>query len=800
MMWIYFSVTMALASLAGCHLVNWLPWTEQAKRSRIDVAAGIAAAPFLVGIGAVMALSVFPGATHASHIAVVFAWLGVLGFLGPWAPKRGVVVRAPSPFDTLEKIALSLLACITLGLLINALLLPLAQNDALEYATVGRELFHARSLDIYPLLNAETNRSGFYAPWTHPPLYVSLIYFTHLLQADADTPGLMRLIAPWCALSSALLVMAMGSVMNRRTGFLAALLFLFTPLFFFGADAALIDALPVLGCSLMLAVLFGLEKKSARSAVGQGVIIGLALWTHSQAILLVPLMLAGIALNHGLKHWRKISLQGAIMLVTALLIACAPYLRNLDIFGALISDTPQIFAIDSLHWKDYFAYNRGIVSLSAKIQYGLFKGLFALEAYGVIFWLMLAGIIYYFRSSLSLGRLVSCWWDSEKIPSPHLVYLCVILMLIYMLGVLVSIALDIDLMIRNERYMMTILPFAALVSAWFVERVFSGFVFAKRSFLMRLMIIVALMMPLQFALMMGFRFLSYEIRISDIWQSHETILLRNPDYAAIAAMREHTHQNALILSLRPADMYYAQRKMLSYLDPRLLGFYREQDARKALKILHDLGVTYVHVPNYSFPVFYHGALMPILASTTLSKLIVDGNGHQLYALQSDKKYLRPISITNTGWIQARDWIIGGRKGLLSVRLYKNRFDLRQVSSSKVPLNLFQRDFSTSLISPYITLTSKHHLASEYRLDAHLKGEGMVELYVQQFNEKKDLLRTNRKRSLLIGGMILSKERKNQSNEFIRRFRLHPDTKFIKITAEHYGNSNVKLQHLLLSGS
>lgn len=671
---------------------------------------------------------------------------------------------------------------------INAIILPLTQNDALEYAIVGRELYHLRDLAIYPLLNSKTNLSGFYGPWTHPPLYVSLIYVSHLLQGSADNPALMRLIAPWCALLCTGVVFALGNMISRRSGLIAALFFLTTPLLFLGADSGLIDALPVLGAAWMVAALIGFTGKPWRMGAAQGVMIGMALWTHSSAILLVPLACAGITLLHGIKQWRSILPQMATMFIFVGFISAWPYLRNLEIFGSLISDNPEVFALASLDWKDYFAYNRGISTLTSKIQYGLFKGLFAIEAYGIIFWLMTLGIIYYFRRILPLKYTMRCWLDVRQVPQPVIVYVCIFLVLAYLVGVIVSMALDIDLMIRNERYMLMILPMVAIISAWFFDAMLAQWWRYKRRgsrYGVVLILGTGVIITSQLTLFLLYRLLAVSDYAHDFSKKNETIALNQSEYASVDYLKKHTPKDSMVLAMRPADMYYARRRMVSYLDPSVIPFYKEKKPEKALQILENLGITHVQMTDYMLPPVYRTALMEILANPAYTSLIYSYDGRQIYALKpyrSERLNTVSMDIREIPWISQTQWLVGGRQALLRIPItHKVSQDFPSLSES--PWGLFQRDFSKRLISESVPIPFHK---TQGALNASFSGYGAIDIRMAYENSES---------SVLLGKITLTDEG-NQS--FMRRFEIPSDARKLRIIIEHYGNSYLSAEGMALA--
>lgn len=832
--WLYFLLVVLVSSAASCALMRRLPWNQAAREAYLDRFTGLALAPLLLGLCAILVLGFLPGASHGTHIIAIVSLLVGMTVIGRTGGQPLFPLRKLATLSDIEKTCVLLLCLIVLGLLTNALIIPLTQNDALEYATVGRELYAVRALNAYPLLNPETDVSGFYGPWTHPPLYVALIYVTHLLQGNADAPTLMRLIAPWCAIMCTGLVFALGNLVNFRTALLSSLVFLLTPLFFLGADSGLIDALPVLGSALMLAVLLGFTGKPTLVGALQGVVLGLTLWTHSQAILLIPLMIAGIALLYGVKHWRAALPQIIIMITITMVVASWPYLRNLELFGTLISDTPKVFALEQLGWKDYFAYNRGINTMTAKIQYGLFKGLSALEAYSLTFWVMLAGIVYYFTRVLPLRSVWSVWMDAREMPQPKAVYCAIFLVGAYLLGVLLSIIVDVDLMIRNERYMLMILPMAALIAGWFLHQVLSYMSQQKhgimRSFIIYAIICGTLAYIGELGLFMVYRFSVNDINWSDMMKKNETILLQTSGYGSLKYLREETPEDTLVLSMRPADMYYAKRRMISYLDPRLVPFYSEKDPAKAVRLLKGLGIRYVQVSDYFLPPLYNSALMEILARPDLSSLVFDNidpdnfSRGQLYQKRLVINMLRknqfnhiyeltPEKSTTAGgrinfaqphypWIEFKSWVIGGRKPFLNIMNITRDFK-GPVSKLDLPLKLFQRGRLNTIAVGSLELMDGMNIPKdlirisdqkEYVADIELKGEGNVAFWIIQYDANGQALRYDRTHiggeKVLIGDYVLSKTAPQK--RFLRRIPTLPEAHYLQVGIEHAGNSWIKV--------
>lgn len=785
---------LTLASASGGALASFLPWHEGARRARLPLYWGLGFAPLLLGLATVAALAALPGATHGVHIAFAMALLAlpVLAAV-PQQRWRLLSVEVPRESGWMERVLLALLLAWWTVLLVNALFLPLLQNDALEYTIVGRALFESRSLADYPQVRPDAGSSGFFGPWTHPPLYVALIYLSNAVQGHADAPGLMRLWAPWALIAATGVVYGLGAMASRTAGLLAALLLLSTPLLFLGADSALIDSLPVLGLLLAAGALFGMDGPSLRRGAGVGAALGLALWTHSQALLFVPLVgavLAGALLlaPAGQRVPGARLLEGSMALGLAALIACWPYLRNLAIFGSLISDNPVVFALPEQSWPDYFRIGRGVDHWPAIVQYGWFKGWFALEAFGFVFWIMLGGLALF-------------GWRRSAAGAADTVYrLSLVLLACYLLGVVTSTAFDMDLMIKNERYLLVIVPFVGLVAAFCISPVL-----VRRS-LMATAVAAAfvLLFSAQLLALLAYRFSGTgPLLVSPV----ERKLDAAPEYQAVRFLRENTPLSALVFSMRPADMYYAGRRMLSYLDPRLVPFYSAREPAEALATLKALGVTHVHLPDYGLPPLYDSQLHKILRSLNMATLVFQADGYQIYRLEpSGLAEGEPLDLLSgqVAWTRTSVLVLGGRKALSSMNREAEAVDIRRASEARPLLRLFHRDWTTALTAssrageaPSGPLGLPVQGGQEYGIDLRLEGRGLVRVWVRQFDERgplRDAYLRSRPAVLLADFTLGSR---HSERAFSRRIRTLLGARYATLTVEHVGASCLSVRSAVL---
>ena len=141
-------------------------------------------------------------------------------------------------------------------------------------------------------------------------------------------------------------------------------------------------ALPIAGMALVLVVATMVEGMPLRRGAAIGVALGLALWTHSQAILLVPLFFLVTAVYWGLGSLREYAKEAGTAVVSGLAIVIWPYLKNIAICGSPVFDTPEIFILPGLEWNEYFTAVRGLKTAVSTIQYGVLRGWFDLSNFG----------------------------------------------------------------------------------------------------------------------------------------------------------------------------------------------------------------------------------------------------------------------------------------------------------------------------------------------------------------------------------------------------------------------------------
>lgn len=783
---IFFISVIAFSTIAGIGVSAALFWNKNYSESKLPIYYGGLLGPFLAGLLTVLALILAPGAALEVHLSFVVAGLVLI----TWATRKRVrtslqnlrVVR----FTNWDLCFLILLLGWFVALIANATLLPLTQNDALEYAIAGRELFFSRDLTSYPVLNPETNVSGFFGPWTHPPLYVALIYLTSVVQGTAETPGLMRLISPWFAIAGTLCIYGVACRHGRSGGFVAALLFVSAPLMFLGSDSGLIDSLTAAGFLVATIPIFAWQHERVRDCLLVGAATGIAMWTHSQAVLLIPMVILIFSLPR-LRSPRALLKASGLFVVGTLLIGFWPYWRNFGIFGSPISDNPLVFALPSLQWEQYFTVGRGLGTFAATVQYGWLKGIFAVESYSFSFWFASVAFFYFFKSALATLR--SSVLDQEFLDDITTYFS---LLAIYQLGVIASTSAGISLMIKNERYLLSVLPFAAILSGSFIGAILdrSKSIQSRRVYISGLKLLFVSVLVLQALVFSVFRLNGNGLNLNSLGQSQNLTLLNRPEFQVIRYLREETPMDALVLSLKPADMYYASRRMISYLDPRLLNFYGTQSSPDAASELLRLGVKYIHLPDYGIPPIYNSALMSLLNDPTRTELVFSADGNQIYRLGNSglgEVESLDVSPDTAQWTVQSRIVIGGRKMIMGKASQAEAFAPMNFSATEMPLGLFNRDWSESFkLAQGQEIPLKK--GSEYTIEIQFSGMGFGRIWFSESEGSK----------LIKGPYLRSQERylaldlPVTSDQKIVRKRILPKdgAASLNVEVESVGNSRI----------
>jgi len=267
---------------------------------------------------------------------------------------------------------------------------------------------------------------------------------------------------------------------------------------------------------------------------------------------------------------------------------------------------------------------------------------------------------------------------------------------------------------------------------------------------------------------------------------------------------QYVPAHANVLTLRPADMYYTHRRMVSYLDPIMLPMYALQDAYQLSDALRTAGIHYVYMPNYFIPPVNRSALMSLLGNTHLAELLYDNRGNQIYALKNHSvATTRPRKEEHITDLTHMPWLAFPYAGLDSPRfsfekMYSRRTDLTHRFSSD--LHLFSKNYSHMLLIGDIRDTEIFKKAADtlipvipgtdYIIQMTMEGEGYFRIW--KWGREKENSAWN---ADVAGDFVLTPDFPRAS--FKRRIRIPDGETSIRIGIERYGVSSLKIHAVKL---
>lgn len=613
-----------------------------ASNRAVLAAASLGLGP--LGAGWLLAglLAVLPGYSDGFFIGAVLSVFALAGVYGSWGSRT-----LPSPGDRLGRAQAvsgraklpwfyaAVLVGLALLLVAQALILPLNGNDPLEYALVGKVLYQAKSLAQYPLRQADP-ATGLYAGSSHPLGYLSLILWTYLFEGGAFG-WLSKAISPYYTLCTLALFLVSRRPDRAVHGVLAGLLLLGAPLYEQTSAICHIDSLRLYAMFLAIFVLDWIPDGRGRPGrpwiILCGVAGGMSLYCHSIGLLTLPFLGVCLVFRPGWS-WRRRLAVAAVVCSLALAVGGGRYLRNLAEYGTPLRDNEPVWSLPSIN---YNAYNDSLKTLTSPFDrlvngvltpFTRYGGLTdnALVFFGFSFWLALLAVAWRRRDALD-----------DAMARNSLICLG-----IFFAVCLASVLVGSSLIIKNVRYFLTVLPFAAYVGAIpavRLVRVAAGLRPPWRNIAGLCLVLalsgatlamagvtLALTVPNLPALAQG--------DLAFLRRTYGAEYFYPAGYDAVAWVRANTPPDTRILVFRKNEMaFYSNRRILADTDPALLPFYAATDPDAAANILREQGVGYIFVPNYLPPTFTNSQAAAVADDPGHSELVFDRKGYRVYRLR-----------------------------------------------------------------------------------------------------------------------------------------------------------------------
>lgn len=521
----------------------------------------------------------------------------------------GPLPRTPSRLFML--FLLGLLALI----LLQALTMPMMENDSIEYLAVAKHIFERGTLSAYPL--TEANAQGLYMPASHPPAYHVLLSWGY---AWFGTTAFIhvRLLAVFVLAAFAMLF-AYGFRDGPRGSVLVAMvLLLCTPLFVsmvIGYHVDSIRLLAFLAAALTVARL--IEHPTARKAILAGFGIALAAFAHSIGVLAIAF--GGLAwLVLGPKgrftDWRTPLIVGAVVLV----VGGWHYLKNIAIFGVPLHDSLPIWEMPEIDFATELRYRRDLFTLSDRLAFGVFRGFSELPLFGLLFW-------------LTLGAIWFAWKRWDRVPSAGKV--AIVWTSGYFAVALVTALLGSELVIKNARYAMTMVPIAVLLVSPMIASLMK-----RLRWNTGLVLTLILLLPGWMVIQSLWRVSHFAAR-TDIYTVGERAPIyrsndRFPGAAAFRYLERNLKPGEKTFVFRQPDFsLYGTGNWLDNFDERLKDFYRLKDVEAGVAWLRAQGVRYLLLPGYFFPTVSQTIVDDIIGDEQWTELVITARGYSLYRLR-----------------------------------------------------------------------------------------------------------------------------------------------------------------------
>lgn len=621
-------------------------------------AVSLGMAPFLAAWLLIGLFFVCPGRSdffYVVTILTVYVVAGVYGLRGRQRLRLPLVpgLREATPF-------LVALAVLGLLLMLQATILPLTGNDPLEYALVAKMFYAAKSLAHYPFYEADP-ATGFYAGFSHPLGYVSLIVWTTLF--DGGNFGwLSKSLSPFFTLVTLALFLTSQRKDRMLHGALAGLLLLGCSLYFQTSAICHIDALRLFAIYLSFFCLdraFTSPDCKARYWLALcAIAAGLSLFSHSIGLLTLPfLSVAWLTLSH--RPWPRKLAVVAVVCAVAMAVGGARYARNLLDYGQPLRDYEPVWNLPSIDFTSYNDRLKSIVTPLQRLTNGVLTPFIryngptdnALIFFGLSFWLALV-------AACRPGRL-----RSDPMAS-----FCLICLYLFFALCTASVLAGSSLIIKNPRYFLTVLPFAAYLGAmpaaavakYARERLGQRALFAANAALILVLTSTTLAMEsvtLAFALPNLSTLAKGDLDY--LRRAYGSEYFYPAGFDAIAWIRDNTSANARILVFRKNEIaFYSGRRILADTDPVLLPFYAVDEPGKAAEMLRSLGVTHVFIPNYQPPTFTNSQAWALCDDHRYGELVFNRKGYRVYRLREvpSTKFVQTLLPPPSTWTRPAQFI------------------------------------------------------------------------------------------------------------------------------------------------
>ncbi|MDP7319715.1 MAG: hypothetical protein QF441_03860 [Bacteriovoracaceae bacterium] len=337
--------------------------------------------------------------------------------------------------------------------------LPVDSNDPLEYIQVAKNISETGNFNHYPLINSELLKG--YFPWSHPSGYVGMIVWSFNFTENINDFMLLKLYNPLIAISFLIIfyIIFSGTNIYLRT-ILSFIGVLATPLLIIEVFHFHIDPLRIF--TFFITGLLALElykMKSIAQYILLGFLLGITLHSHSLGILIIPMFFGILAVDYYQTKQFYVKPMCISLFVTLIFVGFRYYI-NFNTLGYIVGDNTPLWKIESLNFSHYLQLTRGLETPSNKILNGLLKVFTHIYSFGVTFWIY---TLLFTKSFLTKKEKFLFNFSSYETVSNFII-------LFWFLGSTTVTLMGSDILIKNDRYTLTIFPFVLISTCMMLKR------------------------------------------------------------------------------------------------------------------------------------------------------------------------------------------------------------------------------------------------------------------------------------------------------------------------------------------
>ena len=264
--------------------------------------------------------------------------------------------------------------------------------------------------------------------------------------------------------------------------------------------------------------------------------------------------------------------------------------------------------------------------------------------------------------------------------------------------------------------------------------------------------------------------------------------LNNSVYPVIYYITKILPKNAVILAFQQSNLaMYSDKHFVSFMDPMLIPVYKADSEELAYKLLKQIGINYIYIPNFSDPTFFNSQIANLTGDPKYTELLYQSGFSRIYKLREkpDLQKLQPIFIQNNNFSSKGEknlpynWVVLDKRGLKIAqnwRIPKNKHGIEIYNKS----TLYGNKTEALLVSGSGPLDYKQEPVNHsnkllanttYILHTKLKGHGFYTITVANYEKNGVLSSTS-----VIWKGVLGNKYKDIRTQFIstnvkRYFRL-----------------------------